>query len=79
MYQLFHDKNNIEMRIEPMKCMGIDKIVPGKVVQFNKNYYICDDRKVLNAFARELKQRWIDELNIKIEKCENMVIKRKYK
>ncbi|MGL4801966.1 MAG: hypothetical protein ACRC18_06845 [Cetobacterium sp.] len=79
MYQLWHDKNKQEMLLAPMEVYGHKYIIPGKVTVFNQNHYICDDRKILREFAKELKQKWIEELEYKLEKANQMKIKNKYK
>lgn len=79
MFQLFHDKDKCIITISPMTVYGEKYIVSNEVGIFNDNYYVSDDRKILQKFAKELQQEWIKEYKTKLNLAQNMKIKNKYK
>lgn len=78
MYQLNYDKNKFEIVISPMKVRGT-KVTKGNIAMHNEHIYISDDRKLLLEFAKELKQKWINEFEEKLNLAKEMKIKNKYK
>lgn len=78
MFQLFHDRDKFIITISPMTVYGENYIVSNEVIRFNDNYYVSDNRKILQDFAKELQQEWIEEYEMKLILAQNMKIKNKY-
>lgn len=79
MFQLFHNKDKFIITISPMTVYGENYVVSNEVRKFNENYYVSDNRQILQEYAKELQQEWIKEYKTKLTLAQNMKIKNKYK
>jgi hypothetical protein len=77
MYQLYHNKDNLELKIEPDKYGTFYS--NNEVHCWNDNYYKCNEIKPLRSKAEEIRQKWIKEYQERLDKLENLKIKVKYK
>ena len=79
MYKLYHDKRNLDLRIEPLGNLLIDTSKIGEMPTiFNDSYYVCNNRKALKELAQEIKKNWINEYTDLLEMTKHTEIKNKY-
>lgn len=77
MFQLYHNKDKLELKIEPDKY---GTFYSNNEIHFwNENYYKCNEIKPLREKAEEIKQRWINEYQERLNKLEKLKIRVKYK
>ena len=80
MFKLYHNKDNYEISISPLGNLMVDtNEVTNVPMRFNANYFVCNDRKILKAFAEELRQGWIQDTESQLRKLRDFEIKVKYK
>lgn len=82
MFSLYHNKKEIEIRIEKVKDykkwfleLSCNE---NEVVRYNDCYYVSNSRKALNDLAKKIKEDWIKEHEELLKKYQNMEILRKY-
>ena len=79
MYQLYIDKDNFILKVEPLKkhFLGWVKestLAEDFVFKYNDNYMMSRSRKALVEFARELKAKWLNEAMEAVQKIEKIKI-----
>ena len=81
-YQLYHDKEKGDLRVSPIQRVFdntyIDKALTDKpqdyIYCYNDCYFFSLSRKDLVQKAREIKEEWIKELEVKLEMYKNIKI-----
>jgi len=74
MYQLYHNKSDAIIKIEKLKKTFNHIKVTDEIKFYNSNYFFCLDRNKLKEKALEIKNEWINEAKIILEKYENVNI-----
>lgn len=82
MFSLYHDKAKHELVIRPANKnqMMVARIAKSEdeVKYYNDCYFVCKNRTVLRAFANEMKNTWITELEEDLKAIKQMKITTKY-
>lgn len=81
-YQLYHNKEKATIRVTPMSKMFyhktyVDQLIASateEIVYYNSNYFFSLSRKALVQKAREMKEEWIKELEVKLEMYKSIKI-----
>lgn len=81
-YQLYHDKEHAILKVSPMHSVFyncyidkmLDKNNPDFVAYYNNRYFFSLSRKALVAMAKQMKEEWIQELEMKLEIYKNIKI-----
>jgi hypothetical protein len=82
-YQLHHNKTAGILRVSPMAKMFyydtyVDKGLANKpqdyILYYNQNYFFSLSRKALVQKAKEIKEEWIKESEMKLEIYKNIKI-----
>ena len=75
-YQLFNKKDEAKIIVEKMKPVFNDvrHKVNERVWKYNDNYYFSLDKKKLLELAEELKNKWISEAELLLEKYNSIKI-----
>jgi hypothetical protein len=81
-YQLYHDKEKGALRVSPMQRVFddtyIDKALTDKpqdyIYYYNAYYFFSLSRNALVQKAREMKEEWIKELEVKLEMYKSIKI-----
>ena len=74
-YHLYYDKENAILKVSPIKKIFyktyVDKALADKpqdyIYHYNENYFFSLSRKALVQKAREMKEEWIKEVEVKLE------------
>ena len=83
MYQLYIDKQTLELKISKLKRVlaNYGPIVKfestatdDEIMDYNSNYKISKSRKVLVQLAREIKALWLAEAQMIVQKIEEIKI-----
>lgn len=74
MYQLYHKKSEGIIKIEKLKKVFSKVEVTDEIMCFNSVYYLCSDRKKLKEKALEIKNEWVSEAKLLLEKYESIKI-----
>lgn len=81
-YQLHHDKSKAILKVSPMSkafyhMTYVDKLLTNateEIIYYNTNYFFSFSRKALVQKAREMKEEWIKELEVKLEMYQSIKI-----
>lgn len=81
-YQLYHDKEKGILKVSPMHRMFYDTNIDHQLAPFHEDYilyynsfyYFSRSRKALVKLAREMKEEWIQQLEMKLEIYKNIKI-----
>lgn len=81
-YQLYHDKEKGILKVSPMKKTFfntyIDKDLANQqqdyILYYNQCFFFSLSRKALVQKAREMKEEWIKELEVKLDICKSIKI-----
>lgn len=74
MYQLYYSKKDSEIKIDKLKKVFQGIEITDEVKYYNDCFYFCSDRKKLKEKAIEIKNEWISEARIVLEKYESIEI-----
>jgi len=74
MYQLYHNKSEIIIKISKVKKVFNHVKITDEIKCYNDNYFLCSDRSKLKIKALELKNEWVIEAKILMEKYKNINI-----
>lgn len=82
-YQLFHDKETYELKIQPLSkffkkdkslAKSISELEENDVLNYNRYYLFANNRKILVACALAYKKEWMQEHEDIINKIKNIKI-----
>lgn len=82
-YQLFHDKETYELKIQPLTKIfkkdknltkRISELGENDVLNYNDCYTFAKNRNVLKLKARELKEKWLAEAESRLNTVKNIKI-----
>lgn len=83
MYQLYINKNTLELKVSKLK-RGLATYSPvmmfertatdDEIMDYNSNYKISKSRKALVQLAREIKALWLAEAHLAVQKIEEIKI-----
>jgi hypothetical protein len=81
-YQLYYDKKEGILRVSPMAKTFLDTYIDKNlanqpqdfILYYNPYYFFSLSRKALVQKAREMKEEWIKELEVKLEMYKNIKI-----
>ena len=82
-YQLFHDKETYELKIQPLTKIfkkdknltkRISELGENDVLHYNDCYTFAKNRNVLKLNARELKEKWLAEAESRLNAVKNIKI-----
>ena len=83
MYQLYINKNTVELKVSKLKC-GLATYGPvmmfertatdDEIMDYNSNYKISKSRNALVQLAREIKALWLAEAQMAVQKIEEIKI-----
>ena len=77
MYALYYDKNKYELKLSvanKWQQRELVEIVTDVPYYYNDNYTLCKDRKVLKQLAIEIKNSWLAEAQLLVQKIEAIKI-----
>ena len=83
MYQLYINKNTLELKVSKLQrsfatygpvMMFEHTATDDEIMDYNLNYKISKSRKVLVQLAREIKNLWLVEAQMEVQKIENIKI-----
>ena len=83
MYQLYINKNTVELKVSKLKCgfatygpvmMFERTATDDEIMDYNSNYKISKSRKALVQLAREIKALWLAEAQMAVQKIEEIKI-----
>lgn len=74
-YQLEHDKEKAILKVSPIKTTfcktyahkALDDKPQDYIYRYNDNYFFSFSRKALIQKARQMKEEWVKELEVKLE------------
>ena len=76
MYKLFKDKDKLILRVETIGNLATSgRIVTDEITNYNDNYLICNDKKMLINKAEEIRSEWIKEVEDRLIKLNDLKIK----
>ena len=83
MYQLYINKNTLELKVSKLKCCLATygpvvafehTATDDEIMDYNSNYKISKSRKVLVQLARDIKALWLAEAMMEVQKIEEIKI-----
>lgn len=82
-YQLFHDKETYELKIQPLAkifkkdknlAKSISELGENDVFNYNRCYLFANNRKILVSYALAYKKEWLQEQEDIMNKIKNIKI-----
>ena len=84
MYQIYVNKEKREIKVSKLsssldgglteKYRRLAELNAGSIVDYNRFYSFCTDRKTLVDYGRLIKEQWVDELKSELGVVESIKI-----
>ncbi|OME55487.1 hypothetical protein BSK59_13505 [Paenibacillus odorifer] len=75
MYQLYHNKEEAEIEVKPIKAAFKNIEITDEITRYNQYYFFCNKRKLLKEKAEEIKAEWVKEAQETLDKLNQIMIK----
>jgi hypothetical protein len=76
-YQVYHNKRDSEIKVTPLQKIFKRGKMPFDskgIYSYNSFYYFCKDRITARDLARDIRTKWITELESKLAKINEIKI-----